>query len=502
MHRADMVYWPMKNTPYTTPILPGFNLRILRRKPRSEQQKLAEKLALLQQKSFKQIGEVFEKFIPRALLKPELSGTMSRRRLFSKENTFWAFFSQVLDADGGCMEVIRKLQSYASIKGIKIPSSSTASYCTARKKLNEQMLSDILAHTADRLKLMPETGILNNRRVIVVDGTGLSMPDTPQNQAIWPQQSTQKPGCGFPSARICACFSLESGALLSYALGNKKSNEVPLFRQQWKIFKQGDIFLGDKGFCSYFDIANLRKLGVDSVVTLAKRTPVSAASCIKKLGSDDLLIEWTRPVYAAKMPYSQDEWAKLPKKLILRQIKVTLNNPGFRTQGFYIITTLLDTAQYPAEELAEIYFKRWDVELFFRDIKTTMGMDILRCQTPDMIRKEILMHFIAYNCVRRLMYEAAEEADLAVRVVSFKGSLQALRNWEPHLNQAKVSKSERFRLISDLYDAMTNTPIRQRPGRSEPRCIKRRPKSYQLLTAPRHEMKPVPHRSKCRAANP
>jgi hypothetical protein len=131
-----------------------------------------------------------------------------------------------------------------------------------------------------------------------------------------------------------------------------------------------------------------------------------------------------------------------------------------------------------------------------------MGMDILRCQTPDMIRKEILMHFIAYNCVRRLMYEAAEEADLEVRVVSFKGSLQALRNWEPHLNQAKVSKAERFRLISDLYGAMTNTPIRQRPGRNEPRCLKRRPKTYQLLTSPRHEMKEIPHRNRYRATNP
>lgn len=492
----------MKNTTYTTPLLPGFNLRILRQKPRSEQQKLVERLALLRQKSFKQIGEVFEKFIPRELLKPESSGVMSRRRLFSKENTFWAFFSQVLDADGGCMEVIRKLQAYASIKGIKVPSSSTASYCTARKKLDEQMLSDILAHTADRLEQIPETGMLNNRRVIVVDGTGLSMPDTPQNQAVWPQLSSQKPGCGFPSARICACFSLESGALLSYAIGNKKNNELPLFRQQWKIFKEGDIFLGDKGFCSYFDIESLLKKGVDSVVTLAKRAPATAANCLKKLGPDDMLMVWKRPVYTAKLAYSREEWANLPKELILRQIKVTVNNPGFRTQGFYIITTLLDASQYPAKELAELYFKRWDVELFFRDIKTTMGMDILRCQTPEMIRKEILMHFIAYNCVRRLMYEAAEEADLEVRVVSFKGSLQALRNWEPHLNQAKVSKAERFRLISDLYDAMTNTPIRQRPGRSEPRCVKRRPKSYQLLTAPRHDMKEVPHRSKYRAANP
>lgn len=492
----------MKNKAYFTPLFPGFSLQIRQRKPRAAQQKLAEKLALLQQKSFKQIGEVFEKFIPRALLKKETSGAMSRSRLFSKENTFWAFLSQVLDADGGCMEVIRKLQSYASIKGIKVPSSSTASYCTARKKLPEQMLSDILAHTADRLELMPETGMLNNRRVVVVDGTGVSMPDTPENQEVWPQLSTQKSGCGFPTARICACFSLASGALLSYATGNKKNNELPLFRQQWHIFKQGDIFLGDKGFCSYFDIASLKKQNVDSVLTLARRAPGTAVNCLKILGPDDLLISWERPVYTAKMAYSKDEWANLPKKLVLRQIKVSVNTPGFRTKGFYIITTLLDATQYPAAELAELYFKRWDVELFFRDIKTTMGMDILRCQTPEMIRKEILMHFIAYNCVRRLMYEAAEEADLEVRVVSFKGSLQALRNWEPHLNQAKVSQTERFRLVSDLYDAMTNTPIRQRPGRSEPRCIKRRPKSYQLLTAPRHEMKAVPHRNRCRAAKP
>ena len=489
----------MRPLTYTTPLLPGFSRHIRRKKPLSAQQKLAKELAILQEKSFKQVGEIFEKFVPRKLLQKERCGAMSRNRLFSKENTFWAFFSQVLDADGGCLEVIRKLQSYASLKGIKIPSSSTASYCTARKKLPQQMLSDILAHTADCFKHLPQSGILNNRRVIVVDGTGVSMPDTPDNQEVWPQTSLQKPGCGFPTARICACFSLETGALLSYAIGNKKSSELPLFRQQWKTFNQGDIFLGDKMFCSYFDIANLREQGVDSVVTLARRLPVDAAVSCKKLGPDDLLITWKRPIYNIKLSYSKQEWAKLPEELTLRQIKVTIDNPGFRTQELYIITTLLDPAQYPAQELADLYFKRWDVELFFRDIKTTMGMDVLRCQSPDMVRKELIMHFIAYNCVRRLMYEAAKAADIAIRIVSFKGSLQALRNWEPHLNQVKVSKAECFRLIGDLYEAMTNRPIRQRPGRSEPRCTKRRPKTFQLLTAPRHEMKEVPHRNRYHA---
>jgi hypothetical protein len=399
--------------------------------------------------------------------------------------------------------VIRKLQSYASIKGVKVPSSSTASYCTARKKLDEQMLSDILEHTADRLEEIPEPGLMNNRRVIVVDGTGVSMPDTSANQEVWPQSATQKLGCGFPMARICACFSLKSGALLSYALGNKRNHELLLFRRQWNTFKRGDIILGDKGFCSYFDTANLKEQGVDSIVTLARRAPVSAASSLKRLGPDDRLITWQRPVYTTKLSYSIysiDAWAKLPEELLLRQIKVTVKYAGFRTQKFHIVTTLLDAVQYPAEELAGLYFKRWDVELFFRDIKTTMGMDILRCQTPEMIRKEILMHFIAYNCIRRLMCEAAKAVDLKVRVVSFKGSVQALRNWGPHLNQAKISRAERFRLISDLYEAMTNTPIKQRPGRSEPRCLKRRKKNFQLMTSPRHEMREILHRNRYYAA--
>jgi len=456
-------------------------------------------MTLLKQKTFKQVGAFFEKCIPQALLKPERDGAMSRRRLFSKENTFWAFFSQVLDADGGCKEVIRKLQSYASIKGGKVPSSSTAAYCTARKKLDEQMLCDILEHTADGLEEMPGTGLMNNRRVIVVDGTGISMPDTSANQALWPQSSTQKLGCGFPMARICACFSLKSGALLSYALGNKKNHEIPLFRRQWHTFKRGDIVLGDKAFCSYFDIANLKEQSVDSVVTFARRAPFSAANSIKKLGPDDLLITWQRPTYNTKLSYSIDAWAKLPEELTLRQIKVSVKYPGFRTQQFYIVTTLLAAAQYPAEELAELYFKRWDVELFFRDIKTTMGMDILRCKTPEMIRKEILMHFIAYNCIRRLMCEAAKDVDLKARIVSFKGSVQALRNWEPHLNQAKISRAERLRLISSLYEAMTNTPITQRPGRSEPRCLKRRKKNYQLMTVPRREMQEIKHRNRYHA---
>ena len=463
---------------------------------------MAENLEQLKQKSFGQLGECFGKFIPNQHLRPTESGALSRRRFFSKENTFWAFFSQVLDSDGGCQEVVRKLQAIVAMKSQSLPSSSTAAYCQARKKLDLPSLKAILQDTSDRIPFIPDKKHLKGRRVVVVDGTGISMPDTPDNQCVWPQQSSQKPGCGFPRANICACFCLRTGALLSHEVGNKKSHELPMLRKQWDTFKPGDIFLGDKGFCSYYDLSSFKDRGVDSVITLARRHPVTETESVKVLGKDDLLIQWKKPVRSKASSYSKTDWESLPEKLFLRQIKVTVNQPGFRVSTFHIITTLLDAEEYPASELADLYFQRWDVELFFRDIKTTMGMDILRCKTPDMVRKEILMHLIAYNCIRCLIAEAAKNKGVRVRRISFKGSVQALRQWEPQLNQSKICRQERDRLIGLLYDSIAGNLIPYRPGRSEPRAVKRRPKPYRLLTVPRHEMIALQNKERIHAKPP
>ena len=478
------------------PMLPGFYLPKRGRKPFSRQHKFSQNLASLRKKSIKQVGEIFGQFIPARYLQQELSGSMSRRRLFTKENTFWAFLGQVIDADGGCSEVVKKLQSYASNHGLRIPSSSTASYCCARKKLDENELFEIFQHTSKRAGTRNTPKSLNGRQVIVVDGTGITMTDTAENQKVWPQSSNQKPGCGFPSARICAYFSLETGALLSYAIGNKKNNELPLFRKQLGVFKAGDIFLGDKGFCSYFDIVRLKNSGVDSVVTLARRKPLTKSNCIHEIGPDDLLVEWKKPAYNKILSYSRETWEQLPEKLALRQIKVKVTQDGFRTTEFYIVTTLLDDKLYPKNEVAELYLKRWDVELFFRHIKTTMGFDVLRCHSPEMIRKEILMYFIAYNCVRLMMLQAAKMAGVDVRSVSFKGSLQSIRSWEPRLNTTKLGRRKRREMLLDLSFVVAHCKIFERPGRSDPRCLKRRPKPYQLMTKPRHEMKETQHRDR------
>jgi len=391
-----------------TPLFPGFHLPTLRKKPRSAQQIMAQNLAEIKQKSLSQLSLCFSGFIANKHLVPAGSGPLSRRRFYSKENTFWAFLSQVLDADGGCQEVVRKVLAVAALKNLTMPSYSTAAYCKARQKIQQSTLDDILAETSLDMPTTSATSCLQDRRVVVVDGTGLSMPDTPENQEVWPQQISQKPGCGFPQARVCACFCLQTGSLLSYKTGNKKSSELPLLRQQAETFRKGDIFLGDKGFCSFYDINNFKLRGVDSVITLARRTPATDETAIKKLGDNDYLVIWKKPVWSKKSSYSKDDWQRLPDELMLRQIKVEVKQSGFRTKSFYITTTLLNSEHYPAEEIAKLYFQRWDVELFFKDIKDTMKMDILRCKTPSMVRKEIVMFFIAYNCIRQVICAAAK----------------------------------------------------------------------------------------------
>ena len=208
--------------------LPGFHLSTLRRKPRSAAHKLAVSLAHIRRHSISSLGECFGQFIPSKLLENGDTGSFSRRRVFSKTNTFWAFFSQVLDADGGCQEVVRKMQAVAASRSLPTPSASTSAYCQARAKLELSELEAILSGTAKTLHEQGNTERWKNRRVVVVDGTGLSMPDSAENQATWPQTRGQKPGCSFPQASVCACFCLHTGALLSHRVGSRKNHELPL----------------------------------------------------------------------------------------------------------------------------------------------------------------------------------------------------------------------------------------------------------------------------------
>jgi hypothetical protein len=350
-------------------------------------------------------------------------------------------------------------------------------------------LHNIQSHTAEEL----QRGIRSDqlwlgRHVKVVDGTGVSMPDTPENQKVWPQSSNQATGCGFPIAKLVGCFCLSSGALLDMAEGNQHIHESQLFRRQFGLFNEGDVVLTDRGFCSYGSIAELLARGVDTVMRIHHSRPTDLRKG-KRLGKNDRLVTWTKPRCRPK-GFTKHQWDQLPQSLTLRMLRIQIDVPGFRTESIVGVTTLTDPDRYPAEELAKLYLRRWSVELFFRDIKITLGMDVLRCRTPEMVRKEIALHVITYNLLRGLMQQAAALYDIDLTRLSFKGSVDTLRQWTDIFNAAHSQPREQRRLFDQLLQILADDIVPYRPKRSEPRVRKRRPKNYRLMTRPRHQNAP------------
>ncbi|MEA1927409.1 MAG: IS4 family transposase, partial [Candidatus Auribacterota bacterium] len=416
-----------------------------------------------------------------------------RLRIFTPLTTFWAFLSQALNPKTSCREALRKLLALSALKGQKMFSANTSAYCQARQRLPENVLATtheyVNAHIEKQIK---STQLWHGRTVHVVDGTGISMPDTGANQKIYPQPSVQKSGCGFPVLKLVAMFSLMSGALHTFAKGNLHDSEQTLFRKLFDCLKDGDILLGDRGFCSYIDMLTLKMRGVDTVFRMhwARSTDFRKG---KRLGKRDHLITWKKPQRPRWL--SPDIFATLASTMTIREVMVHVPVKGFRTRVIVIATTLLDAKKYPIADLAELYFRRWAVELYFRDIKITLGLDILRCKSPQMIHKELLMHIIAYNLIRSLIMSAAQTYSVDNSRVSFKGTLDTLRQWLPVLSSVINRKRKYRRVFQEMLHCLARDLIPFRPNRSEPRTVKRRPKNYQYMTKPRHQMGNLPHRN-------
>ena len=468
----------------TTPFFAGFRRLLFGRAQRSAQQQL--RAQALEQASLCQLGKVCAPWVPARLLKPAERGDHSRRRFFSQDLTFWAFLSQVLSPESPCRETVRKVQAWYTARRLPRPGSGTAAYCRARSRLSRDTLLGIHRHTADELqRRVGHEQLWCGRHVKVVDGTGVSMPDTPRNQRAFPQPSNQKKGCGFPVAKLVGCFCLASGALLHWAEGTLHVHESQLFRKLFAFFLPGDVVLTDRGFCSFASIFRFRKAGVDSVMRMHQARPKDFRKG-KCLGPKDRLVTWQKPKQRPR-GCTAAEYRRLPDTLTLRMLHLTISVPGFRTESIVLVTTLTDPIAYPSEALAKLYLRRWSVELFFRDIKITLGMDVLRCQTPAMVRKEIVMHAIAYNLIRALMQQAAALYQVPIERLSFKGSVDTLRQWTGTLNAAHDKPREQARLFNQLLQILAEDTVPLRLDRSEPRVRKRRPKAYPLMTHPRRD---------------
>lgn len=470
----------------TTPFFAGFHRLLFGRAQRSAQHHLRAQALALKQATLCQLGEVCAPWLPARLLKPTARGAHSRRRLFPQGLTFWAFLSQVLSPESPCRETVRKVQAWYALRRQPPPGSGTAAYCRARSRLLLDTLLGIHRHTAGELqRRVTRDQLWCGRRVKVVDGTGLSMPDTPANQRAFPQPSSQKKGCGFPVVKLVGCFCLASGALLHWAEGTLHTHESKLFRNLFALFLPDDIVLTDRGFCSYVHIAILLRSGIDTVMRLHQARPSDLRKG-KRLGPNDRLVTWQKPLQRPRGCTATD-WRRVPDSLTLRLVYVSVIVPGFRTQSLVVVTTLTDPIRYPAADLAKLYLRRWAVELFFRDIKITLGMDVLRCLTPAMVRKEIAMHAIAYNLIRALMQQAAALYLVPIERISFKGSVDTLRQWTDTLNAAYDHPHLQARLFNQLLQILAEDTVPYRPDRTEPRVRKRRPKAYLLMTRPRRD---------------
>lgn len=410
-------------------------------------------------------------------------------RIYTPLVTLWVFLSQVLSADHSCQGAVARLVAHRVAHGQLPCSPKTGAYCQARKRLPENLFSLVTRGVGRALDdNASRQWLWKGRRVYIFDGSTVSMPDTQENQAAYPQLYNQKPGVGFPIARVAALFSLSCGAIVEFGIrryAGKGQSELGILRSFLDTFRPGDVVVADRNLCSWSEMVMLKQRGVDCVCRMKIRKPDFKKG--KQLGIDDHIVPWPKP--RSSRSIDRESYKALPDFLTVRECQVRIKRPGFRIKTLLLATTLL-SEEFNKKDFAQVYFQRWNAELDLRSLKQTLQMDILRCKTPELVRKEIWTHILAYNLIRTVMAQAATEHDIQPRSVSFKGTVQTLEAFQPLLAfQRRFNDDERQELYEKLLAMIASHRVANRPGRFEPRRSKRRPQNYDRLMKPRNEAK-------------
>jgi Transposase DDE domain len=406
--------------------------------------------------------------------------------IYSVPVTLWAFVSQAVSRSKSCLSAVARVMVLLGILGRRPCNAGSGAYCKARAKLSEAFLQRLACEVGCQLEdQAPKAWRWHRHRVVLVDGSTLSMPDTPANQRAYPQSRSQRAGVGFPLLRWVALIGLATGAVLGSAFGpwrGKQTGESALFRRLLETLRPGDVLLADRYYCSYWLIVLAQVRGIHVVFRQhqLRRTDFRRG---RRLGPDDHVVTWNKP----RRPTWMDEetYAELPDELSLREVRGSIATPGCRVRELVVVTTFTDAEEYPTEDILQLYHARWNVEIDLRSIKTHMSMEILRCQTPEMVRKEIWAHLLAYNLVRQVMAQAAREAGVTPRQLSFTGALQTLNEYRVPLLTA--TDADLPALVRQILTAIATHRVGNRPDRCEPRKIKRRPKGYSRMLRPRAE---------------
>lgn len=400
-----------------------------------------------------------------------------RERLFPPTETLAMFLAQSLAADGSCRQAVNDAVLKRVIGGLPRCSSRTSAYCQARARLPTEMISALTRQVGGMIaESAPRWWHVQNRPVRLVDGATMTMADTTENQAAYPQPSSQKEGLGFPICRMVALICLGSGAMLDAATGpceGKGSDEQSLLRGMLDRLEAGDILLGDAFYPTYFLLCELVQRGVDGVFEqYGARKRSTDFNSGEKLGVRDHRVVLEKP---KKRPdwMTQEQYEQAPATLKVRE---------FQAAGKIMVTTFLDAKAAPKHELKVLYRRRWNGELDLRNIKTTLGMEQLRCKTPEMVRKELWVYLLAYNLIRLLMAQAALLADQIPRQLSFKHTVQVWLSW-----QQRGAPTGDGVCTHAVLVLIAEPRVGLRPGRIEPRALKRRANNFPLMTKPRTE---------------
>ncbi len=416
------------------------------------------------------------------------AGYRWRERFWTPLQTVWTFLGQVLHVGSSCRDAVAMARAEMAAAGRRsLPSADPTAYCQARRRLPLEVLQNSVRQLGRRLREeVSQTLTWCGRNVWLVDGTSCSMPDTPDLQAAFGQPDAQAPGCGFPVATIVVLLCWASGAVVEAVVGPVWMSELRLWRDLWPVLSPGEIVLGDRFYCSFYDIVGVMRRQGDAVFRLHQKRP-DDFRLGRRLGRHDRLVTWQRPTWSSRpRGMNRRQWKALPPTLTVRLIRFAVAIPGFRAHRITVATTLLDPVAYPLEKIAALYRDRWLIELRFDDIKTTMRMDVLRGKSADVVRKEIAMHLLAYNVIRGLMWQAAATHGRPLHRLSLAGTIGHLNALEPFFYLYEGT-DRAVRLHELLLEWIANDLLPHRPNRVEPRAVKRRPKPHPHLNRPRSQ---------------
>jgi hypothetical protein len=431
------------------------------------------------------------------LIKPD-SGLHSRDRIFPLVRAFWSWIWQVLQSEASCRDVIQQLNALFALSGRPPIDPSSTAYCQARAHIPMPVLEKALHASACSAqgKARP-TPLLGSRPIRIVDGSCIRLADTPANREAFPRSTNQFNSQGFPLLKIIVLYCLSSGAVLARACSNITQHELRLFVKLKELFKPKDIIVGDRAYGSYVIAAWLKERQCDLVARLSTiGREVDYRRAKRRLGKEDGIFEWEKSRSKRSTLIEAREWDALPELIEVRIIRTKIRRAGFRSRRLTVMTTLLDPELYPAQEVLDAYLRRWRVEMCLDDLKTSLGMENLRGRTPAMVERELLVYLCAFNLLRWVMACAARQGDVDLSRISFVGALDGFRRWATAMAMAKGKGRRRCvnRMWRSMLATLAQDLVTERPGRREPRAVKKRPK-YPYLNKPRSRYVERPSRN-------